>query len=254
MVSSSEIILVGTDNPATSGAWIAEMRQQTVPTGGFSNSSLNALAILYFAGRSSSHSFGSDVGIGTFTGNGSGTVVGATNEDDAGTMSPPLNFSCTYSVASNGRMTITGSNTYCSSQPPVFYLTSANTGFMLNSNLGVGSGVFEPQVIPAGGFNDASLSGTFFMGTGEVVNQGAKANIASMILDDGNMSQTSDQDSTTGQEYDEAGSGAYAINSGGIINITAPAANFLGIVISSNKFVTIGHGYETNPTIEVFNK
>jgi hypothetical protein len=47
----------------------------------------------------------------------------------------------TYTVTSNGRVTLSGAG----SGPPIFYLVSANKGFFLGTDSGVESGFFEPQ-------------------------------------------------------------------------------------------------------------
>ena len=80
MVSSSELILLQTSTDAP--AQIGVVQQQTVPTGGFDNSSLSGNVVMYANGVNDSSSSG-DAQIGLLSIPASGTV-NVTVYDDAG--------------------------------------------------------------------------------------------------------------------------------------------------------------------------
>jgi hypothetical protein len=230
---------------------IGEIQQQTVPTGGFTDASIDAPAVLYMAGNAGS---GSDIVMGIATGNGRGTLAIAEEEDDSGELSAESSL-CTYTVASNGRMALTGTGR-CSG---LLYLTSANTGIALGLTTAnatilpvmsnhVDFGQFEPQA--AGPFTNASLSGTFFMGDAEVVNRSQTVTVGSVSLDGaGNLSGTSDSTSTTGQDYAAAIKDTYSVNSDGTFSLGSSGATIVGTVISGNQFVMINH--VTSPVASV---
>jgi hypothetical protein len=244
MVSASKLLYLQSSGPSlslqlSSPFLIGQMQQQTVPAGGFTDGSINAPAVLYMAGIARS---GSDVVMGIATGNGSGTLAIAGQEDDSGELSAD-NLSCTYTVASNGRMALAGS---C--RGPILYLTSANTAIVLDRSNRVDFGQFEPQA--AGPFTNASLSGTFFLGDAEVVNQSQTVAVGSVKLDGaGNLSGTSDSTSTTAQDYAAAITDTYSVNSDGTFSIGSSGATIVGIVISGNRFVMINH--VTSPVASV---
>ena len=186
----------------TGSPFPGEMHQQTGPAGGFSNSSLNGNMVSYYTGVNGGGS-GGRAGIGLASANGTGSFTFTGYEDEAGTWSTPnpSTVTCTFSVASNGRTTLSG-GAGCGSGAPVFYLTAANTGFMLATSSSVEIGQFEPQT--GGPFTDASLSsGTFYMGDLEPVNQGAETGVGVVTLNgSGGYSATADYTSTTGQTAD----------------------------------------------------
>ena len=112
-------------------------------------------------------------------------------------------------------MTLTGGGTKCTgSRGPVFYLTAANTAFMLSTGSSVEIGQVEPQV--GSNFTTASLSGTFYLGDLDVVNQDQSVGLAELTLNgSGGVSAISDETSTTDQEPDQTQSLTLTVNSDG---------------------------------------
>ena len=81
-------------------------------------------------------------------------------------------FTCTYAVEPSGRVIFSSGTQSCGGTPPVFYLTGANTGFIVDAAPGVDTGSIEPQ--SAGPFNNASLKGNFSGGIDDVAIQSAQ--------------------------------------------------------------------------------
>jgi hypothetical protein len=236
MVSSSQGGLFLSTGPNT--PMQGEATPQSVPAGGFTTSSLNGNMVYYGTGLASGGTGGeADFGLFNATGTGSLTVTGYS--DDAGTWSTPNPdiFTCTYSVASNGRMTITG-GTGCGSGAPVFYLTAANTAFMLGEGSGVQIGQVEPQVVPSGGFTTASFPGTYYAGMIEAVNQlqGTWSGVVT-VNSSGDTSITGDSTKTTGQSADQTTTSTITVNSDGTFSASSEPGVIIGIIISSTKGV-----------------
>jgi len=243
VVSPSELLYLQSSTPVV----IGEMTQRTVPAGGFSNGSLNGTVVYYKSGLASSGS-GGQAELGVASVNGTGSFTGTDYDDQDGTWSTPnpSTLTCTYSVASNGRTTFTGGG--CGGG--VLYLTDANTGFLLGGGSGVQIGQVEPQVVPSGGFTDASIAGTFYMGDGEVVHQAVNTGVGVVTLNSsGGLSGAADYTATSGQTADQALTGMITVNSDGTFSTIGGAIN--AIFISSTKFVAVDYSSNTYPIILV---
>jgi hypothetical protein len=226
MVSGSRLLMLAIDPLNGTPVYSGELRSQSGP---FSNSSLSAQAVLYLTGVGSS---GQLVDIGTLIGNGSGSVNVTIIEDDSGTLSQRPPFTCTSTVASNGRVTISGTN--CGNHNPVLYLNAANTGFMVGTGMTVESGQFEPQT--GGPFSNSSMSGTFFIGTDMVAYQ-AESVVGSLSLANGSVTGLNDDIGAGDQSEGRSITASFTINSDGSFSAEGGAIN--AYVISSSKFVII---------------
>ncbi len=247
MVSASDLLIVNSDpNPTVSG----EMRQQSVPAGGggFTRSSLQGNMVFYLTGASGLGS-GAAVSVSTATADGNSSLTLQSYENRLGVwQSPtPLNVTCTYTVAANGRVRLTGDS--CGANPPVFYLTASNTGLLIDAAVGVDIGSFEPQAV-------GTLSGTFFAGLAEVVSQSIETDSVGLITLDGagNVSGISDYMSTSNQTPAFTFADTYTVNSGGTFSATSSGVNIVGIVINANKFVRIDDVTSTYPILQVMEK
>jgi hypothetical protein len=139
-------------------------------------------------------------------------------------------------VAANGRalLTITGGST------EFLYLSSANTGFFINNDWDRPFGEFEPQA--AGPFDNSTLSGSFFLGTDEVVRQSVSTDVGSATLDGIDAITTvTDLSSTSSQVAGSSVTDTYTVNSDGTITLGSSGSAVVGIVVSDSKFVWIGH-------------
>ena len=97
---------------------------------------------------------------GIFTPNGAGTLSFAGDKNSGGSVSTDA-FSGSYSVATSGRALI--SKTGSTKPNLIEYLTSANTGFVLSTDVQVSSNF--AQTIVGGPFTNSSLKGTFAFAT-----------------------------------------------------------------------------------------
>jgi hypothetical protein len=245
MVSASKFFYLQSSTPFL----IGEFDQQTVPSGGFTNSSLNGPAV-FFTNAADNGGAGADANFGLFTANGMGTATVADYDDDDGTLSPVENFSCTYSVASNGRTTLAAATGGCESHPPVFYLTGANTGYIVGTGERVDFGALEPQV--GSDLTTASLSGIYYFGPVEVVNQAVSSEVGVLTLDgSGGISYVRDLLWSYGEGPDENSTGTVTVNSDGTFSGFAGGATMSGVVISSTKFVLIDDTSDRYPAILV---
>jgi hypothetical protein len=245
MVSASKLLFLQSSTPFL----IGEFDQQTVPPGGFTNSSLNGPAV-FFTNAADNGGAGADANFGLFTANGTGTATVAHYDDDDGTLSPVDNFSCTYSVASNGRTTLTAATDECGNHPPVFYLTAANTGYIVGTGGRVDFGALEPQV--GSNFTTASLSGTYYFGPVTLVNQAAVTTVGVVTLDgSGGISLIRDVTSTYGSTADETLAATITVNSDGTFSVSAGEVTMSGVIISGTKFLLNDFPFSTYPTISV---
>jgi hypothetical protein len=244
MASSSELLMVGTDSPSSTPGYSGEMRPQS---GTFNSTSLNGISVFYMNGFSGSGQTVADIGL--FTGN-AGTASINMYEDKGGTTSNNA-FSCSYTVAANGRVTLSGTN--CTPGPSL-YLTTARTGFMLTNGNGADTGGMEPQV--AGPFSNSSESGTFFMGTSLVPMQGVEPGLGCVTLNNGSVSGVSDYTSTTYQDVGHSFSDTYTVGSAtGFVTISGDSNPTL-LVISGSKLVKIDPSAtsDLNPMLMIMEK
>jgi hypothetical protein len=158
VISANEALLMTTDAESTAGLQGGSVLSQVSTT--FTNTSLNAGSVFYEVGvNATSPTTQSDVRIGLFTANGSGGLTIVSDENDGGLVTANATTNgLTYSVASNGRVTITGGT----GSPPILYLVDTNKAFLLGASGTVGSGFLEPQ--SGAPFGVSALNGTFLFG------------------------------------------------------------------------------------------
>jgi len=246
MVSSSQLLSLSTDTPGTNPIVAGEVRGQS---GTFSNSSVSGKMVVYLTGLNGGGSGGNSQ-FGLINANGSGSLTGTIYQDDMGTWSTSTP-TCTYSVAANGRMLLSGSG--CGNHSPVLYLSSANNGFILATDPGVEVGQAEAQI--GSSFSVGSVSGTLFNGTVEVVNQAEETGVGMATLNgSGGVSSTGDYTSTTYQQADQTGTDTITVNSDGTIISSSHPGIVTGIIVSSTQVVIVDNQGSTYPTISVLNK
>lgn len=236
MVSGSKLLMLGTDDPSAAPVYSGEMRSQS---GTFNSASLNGISAFYMSGLKGDGVNG-DAVIGLFTGN-NGTASIDMYEDSASTTTHQT-FNCSYSVASTGRVILSGTD--CTPGPPL-YLTAARTGFMETAGNSVTIGAVEPQA--AGPFSTSTIAGTFFMGTNLVATQSAEPSTGWVTMNAGSVSGTSDVSSTTYQTAGQAFTDSYSVNSAGWVTITGDGTTPTALVISTNKTVKIDPTGSGNP-------
>jgi hypothetical protein len=152
VVSSGELLMQNGDpgvNSLFSGTIVGQSGART-----FSNASLNSATVVALSGLNVNEN--PDVVLGLLNFPSVGNFLLAGDENNGGTIQT-LNQSGTYSVTSNGRVTITGTT-----KPVVFYLAGANQGFVVGTDANPTTGFFEPQT--GAPFSTASANGAFFFG------------------------------------------------------------------------------------------
>jgi hypothetical protein len=234
MASSSELLMVGTDPQSSTPGYSGEMRPQS---GTFNSASLNGVSVFYMNGFSGGGQTVADIGLFTSS---AGTAAINMYEDKGGTISNNA-FSCGYTVAANGRVTLSGTN--CAPGPSL-YLTAARTGFILTNGNGVDTGGMEPQV--AGPFSNSSVSGTLFTGTSLIPMQGVEPGVGWVTLNNGSASGVSDNTGTTYQNAGNSFSDTYSVNSAGFVTISGDSNPTL-LVISGSKLVKIDPSSSSDP-------
>jgi hypothetical protein len=238
-VSGSQLFIINSDPGLTfSGDW----QQEDVPLGGFRQVSFNGNVAAYSSGWGLAGA-GGDVSIATETANGSSSVTTQLYQDTAGTWHDS-STTCSYSVVVSGRITLGGG---CEANPPIPYLNSPNSAFVLGTDPAIELGAFDPQTT---GLTNTSLAGTYYVGTSEVVSQAAQAEVGILTLTtNGIVTTTTDTASTLSQNADVAGSDTLSVNADGTFSTGSSGGTTVGIAISVNKFVIVSNPALTFPTL-----
>jgi hypothetical protein len=229
--------------PNFSGVW----KQENVPAGtsGFKQSSFDTNVAAYSSGLAQSQAAG-DVLLATETADGANSVASKLYLDSAGTWQDSIT-TCTYTVVANGRVTLAGNN--CPANPPVFYLNDLNTAFVLGTDPAVEVGAFEPV---STGLTSSSLAGTYFLGTSEIVNQQAQAEVGIVNLTGGGiLTSTTDIASTLTQSVGVSGTDTISLNADSTFSTGSSGGVTVGIAITAKKFVIVGTPTLTFPTLQI---
>ncbi len=158
--SAGQLVMVGID-PLSSTAPLALFDLDTT-TNTWSNSMLSTTTVLQLQGVGTSNSNTVPSGLLAFvTFDGNGNIKVTTDQNLGGTLSTNT-YTGTYSVASNGRTTLTGFGT----NSVVFYLSNS-IGFTLEGDLGVSTGTLVPQFATTP--TNAAFSGSYVGGTLQTV-------------------------------------------------------------------------------------
>jgi hypothetical protein len=219
--------------------------------GPFGTSSLNGTDVISLEGKGGSAST-SDVQVGLLVPAGNGTFTLTTDENNAGVITSNAPISGTYSVAGNGRVTITGAG----ATPPVIYLVSQDKGFVVGTDTSVTTGFFEPQVGTS--FTNASLSGNYIFG--EQAPVVSSSSLSSGIASPnggtpGTISGTSDNNQIGTLVAGQAFTAPYTVSSNGRTTMgTAPDTNVMYIVSSSKAVFISTKTTKANSTITVVEK
>jgi len=155
MISGSRFIALASD--ALDSTHPLQSGQFELQSGAFDNAALNAASVLALTSFDSTSS-APGAAVGVFAPDGTGNATQVLDINVGGTYTPTQSSVLTYDVSPNGRVTVSGP-----AQPPVFYLSGANSGFVVGTDAAATFGSFEPQT--GGPFSDASLSGTYSYGT-----------------------------------------------------------------------------------------
>jgi hypothetical protein len=246
IVSAGEALIVSIDSQSVNSLFAGSSLKQS--GGPFGVGSLSGTSILNIEGKTGTAGT-SDVQIGFLSTTGGGSFTLTSDENNAGTISSN-NFTGNYSVAGNGRLTITGAG----NNPPVIYLVSPNKGFLVGTDNAVITGSFEPQA--TGPFSNASLSGSYFFGDMAPVVSSSSVNSGVASPDGvGTISGTSDNNSSGSLQGGQTFSAPYSVGTNGRVTIGSGSDTNVMYLVSSSKAVLIStKTTKTNPTITVVEK
>ena len=190
ITSTGEWTLLSKD-PVSSAAPLV---QQTMlrQSGSFDNTSLNGVSVVRTSGIAQSQNKPGrqgpgtavpDIVLGLLTTDGQGNGSISYDENVGGTLNQQQTAQGTYSVASSGRVTLTG---FGSGTPPVFYIVRKNQGFVVGQDASVASGFFLEQT--GAPFNNASAIGNYWGGSYMPVAAGVTDSVVTAFSDsNGNL-------------------------------------------------------------------
>ena len=253
VVSSSELLVFSSDPQSADNAFAGSAVKQTAAS--FSASSLSAKSILYTTGLGSNG--GTPVSrvngaILTITSVGNFSFSGQQN--DGGNISPQ-SATGTYSVGSDGRVTLAGGG---GGGAPIIYLVGANKGFVLftdgSGTPHVESGFLEPQT---GTSLSTSSATTLAFGTIQPDDSSVSDNAGVVTFNAGNVTGTNDKNSDGTLNAGGSISDTSSIDATGLGSIPANCTlgtncgNFF-FVISPTKIVLLGADpSSTDPNLQV---
>ena len=195
---------------------------------------------------------------GYFQADGTGTTINIeAYVDEAGSTGESA-ATCTYTVASNGHMTINAAGG-CA-DPPLVYLVSDSQAVLLSEDAHVQGGLAFLQNDP-GGYSPTTMAGAFFGGSTEVVNQNSRAENYLIDLQNGttfpNISILGDKSNVNPSDElaDQFTEQLASFNSSGIMMTQAtPTASpeTIGIAINSTSFLIVTDIGNTYPTFVLF--
>lgn len=244
VVSASELYCISSDRQSVNAPFAGRIAQQS--GGPYLAASMNGNSVLSLSGLAST-SVGVKVEIDLVKTDGAGDFSQAGAANDGGTYSNSVTATGTYAVASNGRITIPGSN-----PTPLFYLVAPNEAFGMGTDPFVSFGYIEPQTGTV--FTNASLSGNYFFGQAAPCAVGSQLQTGVEALDGaGNLSGTADAIQPGSLLYPAQSlvGGSYSIDSTGFGTITWTSTLYNAFyVISPTKWVSIDT-ISTSPELQV---
>ncbi len=263
VVNSSEMLMMSVDTETPPMILAGQVLKQS---GSFTDASLDGVAVVEAQGLDTGNSPATpDAQAGFVTTSGTGSSFAVTLDDNDGGTMQTQSGSGTYSVTSNGRVTIslTGEN-----HPPVFYLTAKNQGFVVGTDNMVAFGTLTPQT--GNSFTNASLSGNYLGGSQQPVTYNVSSEIdASSANGAGTFNVTSDNNSNCGSGSACPDSSTisginYAVSANGRVVVTcgsgsgpncSPVGTEVGImyIISSSQVVFLSV-QDSDPRLDDFHQ
>jgi hypothetical protein len=254
VVNSGKLFVMESDPVTTATPLLTGVvMQQQIPAGGFSNASLNGNMVISLTGLSLCGS-GAGVpkaGAGLLTANGSGAFSLTYDENYCRAPNSFTDAPGTYSVASNGRTSITigGFNL-------VAYLVDLNQIFLFVSDSNVLFGFGEPQA--AGSFTNSTLTGTYAGFATNPVDFGVVVFSGEFTADGttptGNITGIEDIGAPSGPNPGVAFNATYSVSSSptngrGTMTVTSgTGGNAVIYMISPAKFVAVSLN-DPNPAV-----
>jgi hypothetical protein len=189
VISAKELLTLRRDpQSSTAPLFVGRILQQSKSS--FATSDLNGTSVAYASGLGSS---GTRTSLDIVTASGSGSFSITVNQNDSGVATTGSSSSGAYTVASNGRVVVSGIGKHNS----VLYLAAPNEGFSLGAGANCESGFLVPQ--SGGSFTNGSVESPPSYAVGTIHPEDPHVdNIAGFANFDGNgnISGTSDDNST----------------------------------------------------------
>src|SRR5437016_790357 len=228
--------------------------QQQIPAGGFTNASLIGNMVIYLTGLSACGGGTPKAGAGLLTANGNGAFSLTYDESYCRAPNSFTDAPGTYSVASNGRTSIT-----LGGFSLVAYLEDLNQIFLFVSDSNVLFGFGEPQA--AGSFTNSALKGAYAgfatnpAAFGVVVFSGEFS--ADGATPTGNITGAEDMGVPSGPVSGATFKATYSVassptNGRGTMTVTSgTGGNAVFYMISASKFVAVSLN-DPNPAVLIF--
>jgi hypothetical protein len=243
VVSNTKLLLLSTGAAGGSGSSAllsGQALQQTIANGSFAGASLNATTVVRMQ-RLTPNAAGTvlpDVQVGLLSFTGAGRLSLTSDEDNGGVVSSDT-YGGAYTVASNGRVSMTlatgsGGCADCVSPQTYLYLVGANQGFLMDFATSPNVGYFEPQT--ATGISNATFMGNYSAGT--LAPLAGSATLSSAALSStgaGTLTGTADRDAAGTLSPDVALNLAYSLSGTGRGTVSSGGAGEVLYVISPTK-------------------
>jgi hypothetical protein len=240
VVSSSEMLMMAFDTTEAPPVVLAgqALLQQS---GSFTEASLDGVSVIELQSLGNNGSVPSATA-GLITTHGTETFTLSADQNQGGTMNT-VSESGTYNVFPNGRVALTFTG---GSGAPVFYLVAKNQAFVVGTNLGVDSGMMEPQT--GSNFATGALNGNYAGGSQPP--QNANVNEEADTLNgngEGTLTGTSDTNSSGGPAS-AAVSATYTVSGNGrvVVSRSGIPVTYL-YMISTSQFVALPVSSTQNP-------
>ena len=244
VVSASELLVMEDDtvgNPLVAG----QVLQQS---GSFTDASLDGVSVIELQSLGTGGTLPTvTAGLLTTTGN-SGTSTLSADQNQAGTLGS-LSLSGNFSTSSNGRVSIVSNG---QPSPLVLYMIAPNQAFVVGTDLGVSSGVLDPQ--SGSNFTASSLTGAYLGGSLQPVDPNVGENVDDLQANGGGaFTGTSDLNGSGGTSTNSI-AWTYTVASDGRVVVTQSGAQ-VGIIymISDTQLVFVpASTSDTNPALAQF--
>jgi len=250
VVSASELLVMEIDqvagqaSPIVSGTILEQ-----AGAGAFGASSLNGTSVFQTIALDAAGPK-SIAQLGLFITDGSGDLMTTSDLNMGGVLGQPTS-SGTYTVATNGRVTVTNSG--IGTSQPVVYLVSEGTGFVIGTDTEVTFGFMQSQSKPQSGlFETASLSGTYAGGTNAPAQFGASDQVdIGTSAGTGSLGRTSNISGSGGLIQNQTSSNSYSLitNGRGVIPASGSPTEIF-YMVSPMEFIWITT--DANARVEMF--
>lgn len=243
VVNASQLLVVNIDPTATSHGVVAgQVVKQS--SSSYTAAALNGVSVIELEDGTP----GATVGL--VTTNGVSAFSLDSEQNEGGTVAPLTFPTGTYTVSSNGRVTLTGAGHH----PPVLYLTGNNAAFVVGTDSSVIFGLMEAQ--SGGPFTNSSLSGNYLGGSLQPPTFNVSEEVDLVQPSAGNVTVTGDNNSTqgtgAGNPTPDSFVGTYVVSSTGktVVSQGGVQNGFLYIV-SPSKFVFLDTT-SNNPKLNIY--